>query len=122
MAHATDDRAQAERYGPRRPPRLVSPGAQAARRAGAGRSRADTEQCDRIPGIAGEARSPRSRPQADASEDGHANLRGAESARRRFDWHAYRGEFAQTAATAAKRSRASRHARKRDSRVWDSAS
>ena len=102
-----------------RPARHVSAGAEAQRHPGAGRARAVNQQCDRLPRIAGEARSPRESSEADAAEDGHANLRGDGPVRCGVDRRAYRGESAQTAARAAERSRAARHDRKRDSRVRD---
>ena len=79
--------------------------------------RADYQPGDRLSRVAREARSAREDSQADAAEDGHANLRGDEPARRGIDRRANRGEPAQTAARVAERSRAARHDRKRDSRV-----
>src|SRR5271170_5751228 len=115
MAHAADDRAQAERYGSGRPARHLYAGNEAAGHPRAGGTRADNQPGDRLPRFAREARSPRARAQAAAAEDGHANLRSDESSRGAVDRLANRGEFAQAAARAAERSRAARYDRKRDS-------
>src|SRR5580704_12453749 len=101
MAHAADDRAQAERHGSRRPSRHLYAGNEAAGPARAGGTRADDQPGDRLPRLAREARSPRARAQAAAAENGHANLRGDESARGAIDRGADRGESAQAAARAA---------------------
>src|SRR5271155_3850712 len=115
MAYAADDRAQAERHGSRRPSLHLSAGNEAAGHPRAGGTRADNQPGDRLPRFAREARAPRARAQAAAAENGHANLRGDESAGGAIYRLANRGESAQAAARAAERSRAARHDRKRDS-------
>src|SRR5271154_682721 len=75
MAHAADDRAQAERHGSGWPSRHLSAGNEAAGYPWAGGTRADNQPGDRLPRFAREARAPRARAQAAAAEDGHANLR-----------------------------------------------
>src|SRR5271156_6333847 len=106
MAHAADDRAQAERHGSGRPARHLYAGNEAAVHPRAGGTRADNQPGDRLPLFARETRAPGARAQAAAAEDGPANLRGEESSPRAIDRRANRGESAQAAARAAERSRA----------------